>query len=376
MVRAGLGPGWKCVFANDICPKKAAAYGCNWGSAELRVSDVAAVSPASVPGAADLSWASFPCQDLSLAGVGGGLGAARSGAFWPYWRLVERLGAEGRAPRLVVLENVYGALTSHGGKDFAAIAAALARGGYRFGPLIIDAAAFVPQSRPRLFIVAADKRMAVPGGLAADGPLGPWHPASVLKAFAALTPPLRRRWLWWALPTPPPRRLNLEDIVEEEAEAASWRPPAETERLLGLMTPVHLDKVRRAQRAGRRIAGALYKRTRQGQQRAEARFDGLAGCLRTPGGGSSRQTLLLVDGGHVQSRLFSPRETARLMGLPDTYALPDNPNAAYHLTGDGVVVPVVRWLADHLLEPLLRHNTALAPRSQVTATPLGERVGP
>jgi DNA (cytosine-5)-methyltransferase 1 len=83
------------------------------------------------------------------------------------------------------------------------------------------------------------------------------------------------------------------------------------------------------------------------------RFDGLAGCLRTPAGGSSRQIIVVVDGKSVRSRLLSARETARLMGLPDTYKLPPNYNEAYRLTGDGVVVPVVRHLARHLFEPLL-----------------------
>ena len=83
------------------------------------------------------------------------------------------------------------------------------------------------------------------------------------------------------------------------------------------------------------------------------RLDGLSGCLRTPAGGSSRQLILVVEGDRVRTRLISARETARLMGLPDSYLLPANYNEAYHLTGDGVVVPAVRHLAAHLLEPLL-----------------------
>jgi DNA (cytosine-5)-methyltransferase 1 len=88
-------------------------------------------------------------------------------------------------------------------------------------------------------------------------------------------------------------------------------------------------------------------------QRAEVRFDDVAGCLRTPAGGSSRQLILVVDSNEVKSRLISTRETARLMGLPDDYVLPEKYNEAYHLTGDGVVVPVVRHLAENLLEPLV-----------------------
>lgn len=136
MAQAGLGAGWRCVFANDIDPRKAECYAMNWGGAHLVVGDVSDVSTAALPGKAGLAWASFPCQDLSLAGSGGGLRGARSGTFWPFWRLIEGLAAEGRAPRLVVLENVCGALTSYGGRDFAAIIGAMAAAGYRAGAVV------------------------------------------------------------------------------------------------------------------------------------------------------------------------------------------------------------------------------------------------
>jgi DNA (cytosine-5)-methyltransferase 1 len=61
----------------------------------------------------------------------------------------------------------------------------------------------------------------------------------------------------------------------------------------------------------------------------------------------------VVEGESVRTRLLSPREAARLMGLPDSYHLPSNYNLAYHLAGDGVVVPVVRHLAGFLIEPIL-----------------------
>jgi DNA (cytosine-5)-methyltransferase 1 len=75
--------------------------------------------------------------------------------------------------------------------------------------------------------------------------------------------------------------------------------------------------------------------------------------LRTPAGGSSRQTILLVEGERVRTRLLAPREAARLMGVPEDFPVPANYNDAYHLFGDGVVAPVVAWLNEHLLIPLL-----------------------
>ena len=72
---------------------------------------------------------------------------------------------------------------------------------------------------------------------------------------------------------------------------------------------------------------------------------------------------MVVDGAHVRSRLISPREMARLMGLAEDYLLPDRYNDAYHLLGDGVVVPVVAHLRKHLLDPVITINAqAVAPR--------------
>ena len=353
MARAGLGSGWHCLFANDFDAKKAAAYTENWGGEHLRVGDVAALSCADLPRRADLAWASFPCQDLSLAGAGAGLEGARSSSFWPFWKLMIDLGRQARAPRLIVLENVYGALTSHGGKDFATISQALTEGGYHFGAMLMDAADFLPQSRPRLFIVAAHASLALPSHLLAPGPLPQWHPPALISACQKLSPVAQQAWRWWQLPAPPARQLELIDVIEREPSGVHWHTPQETQKLLSMMAPLHQQKVQAAQASGRLMAGAVYKRTRARRQCAEVRFDGTAGCLRTPAGGSSRQTLLLVEGESIRSRLLSPREAARLMGLPDSYALPANYNEAYHLAGDGVAVPVVRFLAAQLLEPLL-----------------------
>lgn len=358
MARAGLGPGWRCLFANDLSPKKAAAYRANWGGDDLWVGDVHAVTPAMLPGRADLAWGSFPCQDLSLAGAGAGLSGGRSGAFWGFWNALLTLKSQGRAPRALVLENVVGTLTSRGGRDFAAIGAALAGAGYRFGAMVIDAALFLPQSRPRLFILAVDADVALPPHITAPAPSSPWHPKALLAAQAALDEEAAGRWIWWRLAAPRSNVPRLADLVEEEPLGVRWHDPQETEALLALMAPLHRERIRTIAASGDRRVGSVYKRIRSDRngvkaQRAEARFDDRAGCLRTPAGGSSRQTLILVEGEHIRSRLISPREAARLMGLDDGYRLPPSYNDAYRLAGDGVAVPVVRFLAAGLLEPLL-----------------------
>jgi len=360
MARTGLGPHWACLFANDFDAAKAATYRANFPDAaeHLREGDVWALTSADLPGQADVAWASSPCQDFSLAGARAGLAGGKSSAFYGFWRLIEALDAEGRAPRCVVIENVSGLLTSHGGADFAAVGEALAAQGYRFGALELDAAAFVPQSRPRVFIVAT--REAPPPGLVGEG-LG--QSRAVRAAAERLPAHLRPHWIWWRLPQPPARNANLAAVLEDDASVA-WHPAERTARWLSLMSPLHRQRLAAAEAKGERVVGGVFRRMRRENgrpvQRAELRLDGLAGCLRTPGGGSSRQVILVADQGQVRTRLLTPREAARLMGLPDSYRLPGSATSALQVAGDGVAVPVVRWLAEHLLEPLLGTASVMA----------------
>ena len=346
MARLGLGARWDCRFANDLDPLKARTYRANFGAGDLVEGDVWELAAANLP-SADLAWASSPCQDLSLAGPRDGLGGRRSSAYWGFHRLIAGLAAEGRAPKVLVIENVVGLFTSHGGADFTALCRSLAELGYRFGALELDAAAWLPQSRPRAFVVATSLTPPASGA----------EPSSprVRAAADRLPTDLKARWIGWNLLPPSRRNAGLADLLEPDA-AVPWFDPARTDKLLGLMNPLHRRRLQAAAAHGRAV-GALYRRVRMEPggkaQRAEVRFDGLAGCLRTPAGGSSRQVLLVADHGKVRARHLTGREGARLMGLPEDYALPPAATAALKVLGDGVAVPVVRALAEQILEPLL-----------------------
>ncbi len=371
MARAGLGLGWDCLFANDIDPKKADAYRANWGDAEFHLGDIHDLEADDLPGHADLAWASFPCQDLSLAGNGRGLDGERSGAFWGFYDLMRALKGQGRAPTLLVLENVGGAVTCKDGRDFETLCRALKTLGYVYGALIIDAIHFVPQSRPRLFIVALKAKYERLGRSFADALNPHWTTAALEANFARLRPELRAGWRWWRLPRPPLRKIGLTQLIMANPPDVPWHAKAETDRLLSMMSVINRAKVKMVKKDGRRAVGTIYKRTRRDEngakaQRAEVRFDDVSGCLRTPAGGSSLQTVIVVEGKSVRTRLLSAREAARLMGLPDSYRLPSNYNDAYHLLGDGLAVPVVRYLTEHLLGPVVS-AAALSERVIVAA---------
>lgn len=356
MVNAGLGQGWECRFANDFSALKADTYRRNWGGDHLHEGDVMEVTADQLSGQVDLAWASSPCQDLSIAGRQAGLDGERSGAFWAFWDLMRQLRAEGRAPRVVILENVVGAVIGRGGADYVALCQAFATGGYRFGSLIGDARHFVAQSRKRVFIVGVRDDITIPAGLLADGPSAIWHPRPLLQAHGLLDDATAARAMWWRLPEPEARSTTLADVLEADDEVV-WHKQEQTERLLATMTERSQAKVAAARASGRRQVGSVSYRTRLidgvRQRCAELRLDGVASCICASNVHGAAQIIFIAEGASVRTRLLTAREAARLMGLADNYQLPDRFKDAIHVVGDGVAAPVVRHLAQYIVEPLL-----------------------
>ena len=158
------------------------------------------------------------------------------------------------------------------------------------------------------------RRGTYPQSLIPPAPSDPFHPKALSVAAGKLPHDLQRDWIWWSLSTPQPRNLAFSDLIEDDPPDVPWHTPEQTAALLRMMSDVNLEKVRAAKSEGRLIVGTVYKRTRRDEagrrvQRAEARFDGVAGCLRTPVGGSSRQLVVVVKGRKVRTRLISSRET-------------------------------------------------------------------
>jgi len=352
LVRLGLEPEFETVWANDLSAKKAVVHHANFGGDAFILSDIQEVQGHRLPGA-DLAWASFPCQDLSLAGNLSGMKAGtRSGLFWEWMRVLDEISESRRSPRVLVAENVVGFLVANGGADFQTAYRALRERGYLAGAVVLDARLFVPQSRPRAFLVAVKEGTDL-RGLVQGGPSEPFHTPAVVRAAAAAD----SEWLWWSLPIPNRRVPKFSDICEQSAPSEEV-PLGEFERML---SSVNREKLRAAIQVGRLHCGTGYKRTRpvgDGSRRTvlELRFDGVAGCLRTPEGGSSRQVVVLVEKGRIRTRLLTVRECARLMGAPDSFQVPGSYNDGYRAMGDAVAVPVTRWLAQHLLSPVAQRR--------------------
>ena len=337
LVAYALRPYFKVEWANDICEKKAAVYTANHGKKNFHLGTISNVTGSNLP-EAGLAWASFPCQDLSLAGLTAGIHGVRSGLVWEWLRIIDEM--PNRTP-LLVAENVTGLVSVDNGSHYRILHEALRSRGYTVGAVVLDAVRWVPQSRPRVFVIAIQNGTDIPPALLANGPN--WlHPSSVVNAAKGL-----EGWVWWNIPEPSPRRHNLADIIEWEARCDDLEDSHRNLRLIPKHHRVQFDRQEV-------IVAPGYKRTRNHKQVLELRFDGVAGCLRTPKGGSSRQFLVIKQGDRLTTRLLTVRETARLMGAPDTFKLPGSYNDGYKAMGDAVAIPVARYLARHLLSPLAR----------------------
>lgn len=328
LVAYGLKGMFTPIWANDISEQKAAVYDANFGHERFVLDDIKNIKGDALP-FAHLSWVSFPCQDLSLAGSIGGIHAPRSGLVWEWLRILDEMNNK---PKILLLENVAGLLSTNGGNNYRALHLALVERGYRCGAILLNASLFVPQSRPRVFIIALQEGCPIPRELVGDGPC--WLHNNAATQLGYDLP----GWIWWQTDKPLRRTLSLKDIVEDDVTF-------DKDDVLRLIPERHQVKLRTHDT----VYATGYRRTRNGTQQLELRFDGIAGCLRTPEGGSSKQYLVVKKNGQTHARLLTVREAARLMGAPDSFALPGSYNDGYKAMGDAVVAPVVQFLGEHFL---------------------------
>ena len=353
LMRMGLErDGWNLAFANDIDEAKYEMYSAQFADAptHFHLGNIHQLTSKDVPTVA-LATASFPCNDLSLAGSRSGLGGKQSSAYWGFVRLLK--GMEKRRPPLILLENVPGFLTSKGGRDLHAALLSLNQLGYLVDVLIVDAARFVPQSRPRLFVI---------GHLQGEKTT----PGEVWETLGFYESPARPRQLaefvfrhpeiaWDIRPLPPlpSRSAALDTLIEDlPDDSPFWWNEKRRDYLVDQMSQKHFQRLEEMMTAAKWSYGTVFRRVRSGRTMAELRNDGLAGCLRTPRGGSARQILVQAGHGQLRVRLLTPRECARLMGADD-FVISVDLNKALFGFGDAVCVPVVEWISKNYLSTLL-----------------------
>lgn len=352
LIRMGLQLfGWKIVFANDFSPKKFEMYQDFFPNAKehYKVEDIFKLNAAEIP-TTTLATCSFPCIDLSLAGnMNGIINGNHSSAFWGFINILKAQGDS--APPFVLVENVPGWLHSSKGRDFRLTVQALNDLGYFCDVFVLDALRFTPQSRLRVFLI---------GSKYVDPETSP--DLILNRSKSLLSKQLREsiemnrdlRWFYNELPEPPSlKKDGLSNIVEHLDETDKrWWSQDETNRHLAMMADSHKERVEKLKSKAEISYRTFYRRRREGMQRAEVRDDDLSGCLRTAIGGSGKQFLIEMGASHLKMRAMTPREYARLQGVPDTYNISINGVQALTGFGDAVCVSAISWIAKYALNPL------------------------
>jgi DNA (cytosine-5)-methyltransferase 1 len=348
--------GWKCVYANDISEKKMEMYLDEFPAMDYyhredvwKTNEV--VDRITAP--ALLATASFPCIDLSLAGQMRGLDGDHSGSLFGFVRVLKELKNHGRLPKMIMLENVVGLLTGRNGEDFRKTCQSVAELGFYLDALIVDAKYFTPQSRPRLFIIGVVAGAVPPSSARENTPL---FVARLNRRVNSCNPRLREAvrntslptgWIAFDTPNLTPTKMSLADVIDTD-EHQAWWSQEEVDKHLARTSEAHRHKIEWYRESGKTWISTMFRRIRQGTTRVEARFDGIAGCLRTANGGSARQIVILVQNHQIKMRWMTPREYARLQGAP-LFNIQRGVNQTLTGFGDGVCVPVIEWIDRHIL---------------------------
>lgn len=251
----------------------------------------------------DLLCGGFPCQDLSVAGQRKGFQGERSSLYYEFLRIATEL-----RPRWILLENVVGLLSSHGGEDFATILRTMGEAGYGLGWRVLDTQYFpgVPQRRRRVFIVGC-----------LGGRAGAERAAEVLAVGESS--PWDRQALRQAAQT-----------AARGAEAGAGDSGVADVAEVGFVPEVAKPLMN--------PGGGL-------------RTTDIDGTTYIP---EVARTIACYDG--VRVRRLTPRECERLQGLPDDWTLIDDYNGKpasdtrrYAAVGDAVSAPVAEWIGRRLV---------------------------
>ena len=358
----GLGleqAGFDVAFANDIDPVKQSLYAANRDATRLVRGDIRHLHGSDIP-EVGLATASFPCTDLSLAGQRNGLNGIHSSTFWEFIRILKEMGSH--KPAALLIENVSGFISSANGADLAHAVVALNELGYYCDLLQMDAKHWVPQSRPRMFIVGFSAPLVAPQ---------PWteseiRPRAVCQ-FVARHPELKLQAA--ELPPLPTLRVGLKDVVEKlTLDDSRWWTAERKKAFEDSLSRSQRDRLERLRRNLTTTWRTAYRRTRNGSAVWEIRADEIAGCLRTARGGSSKQALIQAGDGESRIRWMTSREYAHLMGASNFEVSCVTENQALFGLGDAVCVPAIEWLGLNYLYPLADGSLTAERQADVAAS--------
>ena len=281
------------VFANDMVDHSKKSYDANFNH-KLTLKDLNDIKVEEIP-SHDILTGGFPCQPFSIAGHQEGFKDERSNVFWKILSIIEH-----HQPKCVILENVKNLLSHDNHKTFEIIKSNLEKKGYHVCYKVLNTAEItgIPQHRERIYIVCMKSKQ-------------------VFDQFDLNFPSIQKKKI----------SEFLEDIVPSKYyytdKSSTW------------------DLVK---------ANVIKKDTVYQYRRVYVRENKSSECptlTANMGSGGHNVPIILDEKG---IRKLTPRECFNLQGFPPSYILPALSDCnLYKLAGNAVSVPVVKLIADKII---------------------------
>lgn len=289
--------GCKIVWANELDRAACKTYRLNFGDRYLVPGNIKNIDPRDIP-KFDILTAGFPCQAFSSVGLKDGFDDPRGNLFFEIVRVAQMV-----KPRAMLLENVANLAKHDDGRTFDVIMDSLAKLGYQVAYRVMNACEYGnrPQQRNRIFIVAFRYKKDI-----------------------------------GRFEFPEPIRLTKRAFAYFEKSRQADKYYMDGHRMWGRMMEYMTDRRR------------IYRFTDWGLSRGR---EGICPTLLAAMGSRFERIPFFYDDYSV--RLLTPRECARLQGFPNSFKFPEtNEKQVYKQIGNAVCVPVVRRIAEKMVEVL------------------------
>ena len=285
--------GGECVFTSEWDKFAQKTYRINFG--ETPNGDITKIESESIPDF-DILLGGFPCQPFSQAGLKKGFSDTRGTLFFEIERIIKD-----KRPKAFLLENVKQLRGHDKGRTLKVILEHLDILNYYVKYEVLRAGDFgVPQNRERIYIVGFDKNyFDIPDEYDFKFPV----PTKVKTCLGNI----------------------LENCVDDKYTISDslWEG--------------HQRRKKEHREKGNGFGYSLFNEKSEYTNTLSARYykDG---------------SEILIEQVGKNPRKLTPRECARLQGFPENFIIPVSDTQAYKQFGNSVAVPVIRAIAQQIME--------------------------
>jgi DNA (cytosine-5)-methyltransferase 1 len=285
------------IFANDMLDSSEEIFNLN-NNIKLTKRNLIDIKDADIPNA-DLLTAGFPCQPFSIAGMQKGFDDERSNVFWKILSIIKY-----NNPKIVILENVKNLQSHDNGKTFKIIIENLEKLNYHIKYSILNTCKItgIPQNRERIYILCFKDK-------------------TICDKFNFDFPEVELKPVSDFLDTDIPEKYyyNNSTVIYDELKKEVTKH----------ITTNTIYQYRR-----------YYVRENK---------NNVCPTLTANMGSGGHNVPIILDNKGI--RKLTPRECFNLQGFPISYKLPSlSTNKLYSLAGNAVSVPVVKLIANKIME--------------------------